>query len=107
MVFSRSAAAVRACAAAALLGVTSLMSVCGSPSSHVFNVAPDEPWYFAALGVPMPPPADWGKGELVALIDSGLDYAGLPALAPRVVSPWNQMTGQQNARDDNGHGTAV
>lgn len=55
----------------------------------------------------MPPPADWGKGEIVALIDSGLDYAGLPALAPRVVSPWNQMTGQQNARDDNGHGTAV
>jgi len=107
MVFSRSAAAVRACAAAAFLGVTSLLAVCGSPSSHVLNGAPDEPWYFAALAVPMPPPTGWGKGELVALIDSGLDYASLPTLSPRVVSPWNQVTGKQDVSDDNGHGTEV
>jgi Subtilase family. len=57
--------------------------------------------------VPAIPSAEVGRGQLIAVLDTGLDSADLPALAGRVVDPWNQITLQSGAADDNGHGTEV
>jgi subtilisin family serine protease len=48
-----------------------------------------------------------GSGQLIAVLDTGLDSAELPALASRVVDPWNEITLQPGAADENGHGTEV
>jgi subtilisin family serine protease len=57
--------------------------------------------------VPAIPSAEVGRGQLIAVLDTGLDSADLPALAGRVVDPWNQITLQSGVADDNGHGTEV
>lgn len=95
-------------AAATLVALILLTAACGGSSTAVGTGAPSgATWYLAALGVAATPSAGAGRGQLIAVLDTGLDSASLPALAGRVVSPWNQITLQAGALDDNGHGTEV
>lgn len=47
-----------------------------------------------------------GKGECVAILDTGVDYNNV-AFAGRIVDGWNFVTNTSDYMDDNGHGTHV
>jgi subtilisin family serine protease len=83
-------------------------AACGGGTVSGGAAPPSGPsWYLSALGVPAAPSADLGRGQVIAVLDTGLDSADLPSLAGRLLGPWNQISGQPGAVDDNGHGTEV
>lgn len=95
-------------AAASVLALLLLVSACaGSSTSGGVGPVSGEKWHLSALGVDATPSAALGRGQLIALLDTGLDSGDLPVLAGRLIDPWNQITLQSGAPDDNGHGTAM
>jgi Subtilase family len=101
-------AAPRSGAAPTLVALALLVAACGGSSASPETGSPsDAAWYLTALGLPSIPSAELGRGQLIAVLDTGLDSAELPSLAGRLVLPWNQITSQPGSPDDNGHGTEI
>jgi subtilisin family serine protease len=95
-------------AAATLVAVIVAAAACGGAAMPAGTRSQSGvTWYLSALAAPENPSGRLGHGQLIAVIDTGLDSASLPALNSRVVDPWNQITLRANAADDNGHGTAM
>jgi subtilisin family serine protease len=78
---------------------------CGSASVKVLPGAGE--WHLAAMHVDPARTARLGQGEVIALIDTGLNSAFLPKIAARIVNPWSALTATDQVTDDNGHGTEV
>jgi subtilisin family serine protease len=51
--------------------------------------------------------AGLGRGEVIAVIDTGLSSTDLPKVAARVISPWSALTSTDRVMDENGHGTEM
>ena len=89
-----------------MLFVFSLTAVaCGSVVPDVVHGAAE--WHLAAMHVDSTRVVGRGQGEVIAVIDTGLNLAFLPGVAARVVNPWNALTATDMVLDDNGHGTEV
>lgn len=63
-----------------------------------------EPWALKHLGVPQAWSLSSGFGVIVAVLDSGVS-ASHPAFEGQVVPGWNFVHGNDDTRDDAGHGT--
>lgn len=95
-------------AAATVLTAALMFAACIGTSAGGEHARPTPyAWHLAALGIRSTPPSTLGRGELIAVLDTGLDDARLPALAGRVFSRWDQLRQVPTALDDNGHGTEM
>lgn len=93
-----------ACVALALI----MVAACGNLASHppADHGAPAD-WYLAALGADPMTNTSLGQGQVIAVLDTGVDVGALPSFSGRVTEPWNEITQRSGAVDDNGHGTEI
>ena len=67
---------------------------------------PDQ-WHYSKIGLPQAWDITTGTNNIVAVLDSGIDYNHIDLPASRIIKGHDYVNNDEDPMDDNGHGTFV